>query len=326
MHRLFRQIHTHLRGATRVLIIPHQNPDGDALGAATALAEFLHLHNIPRRIFCATPASAHFDYLPHIEILTNDPAVWQEEFSHIVVVDSGDPIYAGIADHLAALTIRPTIINIDHHPTNQHYGDVNLVVPTASSTNEILYQLFTHNRVPITAHMATSLMTGLLTDTGTFTNGGTTKLALWIGSELIKKGADWAQIKNYVIRDKNLPTLKLWGEVLTRLTHDEASDVVYTWITQEDYQKFGVAPGASEGMSNLLNYLSDGSAALVVEERADGQVKGSFRTTHEGVNVAAWAKALGGGGHIKAAGFRTPGPLTEAIHRILAIATASRQS
>ena len=319
MHRLFRQIHTHLKGAARVLIIPHQNPDGDALGAATALAEFLHQHNIPRRIFCATPASAHFDYLPHIKYLTTDPTVWQEEFSHIVVVDSGDLVYAGVADHLAALPRRPLLINIDHHPTNKGYGDVNLVVPTASSTNEILYQFFTHNRVPITARMATSLMTGLLTDTGTFTNGGTTKLALQVGSELLKKGADWSQIIEYVMRDKSLPTLKLWGTVLGRLTHDTTTDVVYTWITQADYKQYNVAPGASEGMSNLLNYLSDGSAAMVLEERADGQIKGSFRTTHEGVNVAAWASALGGGGHIKAAGFRTPGPLTEAIARILAL-------
>lgn len=307
-----------------MLIIPHQNPDGDALGAATALADFLHTHAIPRQIFCATPASHHFDYLPHIEILTTDPAVWQTEFSHIVVVDSGDLTYAGVADYIAALPRRPLLINIDHHPTNKGYGDVNLVIPTASSTNEILYQLFTHNRVPITVRMATSLMTGLLTDTGTFTNGGTTKLALRAGSELLKKGADWSQIKTHVMRDKNLPTLKLWGEVLARLTHDTATDLVYTWITQTDYAKYNVTPGASEGMSNLLNYLSDGRAALVLEERADGQIKGSFRTTHEGVNVAAWASALGGGGHIKAAGFRTPGPLNEAIARILAL-IAERQ-
>ena len=112
--------------------------------------------------------------------------------------------------------------------------------------------------------------------------------------------------------------------MLTRLTHDTNTDLVYTWITQADYKKYNVAPGASEGMSNLLNYLSDGSAAMVLEERADGQIKGSFRTTHEGVNVAAWASALGGGGHIKAAGFRTPGPLNEAITRILDLIAARK--
>lgn len=313
------QIYQTLLKSERVLIIPHQNPDGDALGAATALADFLSNHKIPWRIFCATPAPAAFNYLPHIDKLTTDPALWKnEQFSTIVDVDSGDLVYAGVADYIAALPRRPLLINIDHHPTNQFYGDLNLVLPTASSTNEILYRFFTYNREPITAKMATALMTGLLTDTGTFTNAGTTRLALSVGSELLKKGANWPLIKEFVMRDKSVAKLKLWGTVLSRLTLDPATEIVYTFITQADYATHHTGENGTEGMANLLNYLSEGRAALVLEERPDSTIKGSFRTTRPDVNVALWAKQFGGGGHVKAAGFKVPGPLDDAIKRILA--------
>lgn len=316
--RIAQEIYLKLLSSKRVLLIPHQSPDGDAMGAVSALATFLDNHAIPRQIWCLTPPPAGLMFLPHANEVSSDPRVWQTQtFDTIVVVDSGDLVYAGVADFIKNLKNKPTLICIDHHATNQNYGDINLVVVKASSTNEILYSFFTANREPITPLMATALMTGLITDTGTFTNAGTSRISLSVGSELIRRGADFKAIKQEIINDKSLPILKLWGEVLSRLTLHEPTGIVYTYILQADLKRHGLTEEQSEGVANFLNFLEEGRAAMVLKERPDTTFKGSFRTTRHDVDVSAWAKLFGGGGHVKAAGFSVALPLEEAVQHIL---------
>lgn len=316
--RIATEIYQKLLLAKHVLVIPHQRPDGDALGAATALAGFLSNHKINHKIWCKTEAPEGLRFLPHAHKLTSQPELWTEhQFDTIVVVDSGDLVYNGSAEYIEKLTNRPTIINIDHHPTNQHYGDINLVLPTASSTNEILHTFFVLNHEPITPDMATSLMTGLITDTGTFTNSGTSQRSLAVGSDLISRGANFGLIKDEVITDKSVAGLRLWGTVMKRLKLHEATDIAYTYVTMEDLAKAQVTEEESDGIANFLNFLEEGQAAMVLKGRADGTVKGSFRTTRSNVDVSAWAKLFGGDGHIKAAGFSVEGPMEKAIEHIL---------
>lgn len=320
--RLSKEIYQKLLTSERVLLIPHQKPDGDAMGAVTALATFLDNHGIYRHIWCLTPPPAGLMFLPHATEVSSDPTLWQTEtFDTIVVVDSGDLVYNGSGPFIDALPYRPTIINIDHHATNQNYGNINLVVTSASSTNEILYSFFSINREPITPLMATSLMTGLITDTGTFTNAGTSRISLSVGGELIRRGADYKKIKQEIINDKTLPALRLWGEVLSRLTLHEPTKIAYTYVAQEDLIKFNVNEEEAEGIANLLNFLDEGRAIMVLKGRPDGSVKGSFRTTLANVNVSAWAQLFGGGGHVKAAGFAVELPLEQAIEHILSTIT-----
>lgn len=316
--RIATEIYQKLLKATQVLIIPHQRPDGDAMGAATALAGFLSNHKINHKIWCKTEAPEGLQFLPHAHKLTSKPELWTEQvFDVIVVVDSGDLVYNGSAEYIEKLIHRPTIINIDHHPTNQHYGDINLVLPTASSTNEILHTFFVLNHEPITPDMATSLMTGLITDTGTFTNSGTSQRSLAVGSDLISRGANFGLIKDEVITDKSVAGLRLWGTVMNRLQLHAFTEIAYTYVTIEDLVQAQVTEEEADGIANFLNFLEEGKAAMVLKGRADGTVKGSFRTTRPDVDVSAWAKLFGGGGHIKAAGFSVEGPMEKAIEHIL---------
>ena len=299
------------------MLVPHQNPDGDALGSATALMHFLHQNDTQFDGFCATPVPPRHKYLPHIERVTNDAALWRPDvYDTLIVVDSGSLRYAGIDMHLSKLERRPTIINIDHHDTNEMFGDLNLVIPKASATTEVLYNFFKVNEAPVNDRIATSLLTGLITDTDNFTNAGTTVAALQIASELIKKGADANIIKNLMFKDKSVNVLKLWGVALSRLTKDEARDIVYTSITQNDLKTLGVSEDDVDGITNFLNNVSEGKARLLLKERPDRQVKGSFRATRDDVDVAKICEALGGGGHQKAAGFTVPGTVDEAIKKV----------
>lgn len=315
--RIAKQIYSALQRANNILLIPHQNPDGDALGSVTALMQLLQTLGKDHTIFCATEYSKKLEFLPGIEFLTTDAAIWKKNnFDLIVVVDSADLSYAGINDHVYELNPKPMIVNIDHHATNDYFGDLNLVIEKASSTCEIIYQLYKINNVRIDRQMATCLLTGLITDTANFTNSATTFQSLQVASDLITRGGDIKLIKKIIYKDKSVNGLKLWGTMLSRLTKHDNHEIVYTYITQEDIQKHGANEDEIEGVANFMNALSEGKAALVLKELHDGSVKGSFRTTRDDTDVAALAKKFGGGGHIKAAGFTVNGPIDEAMSHI----------
>lgn len=317
MHRVSKKIYDWITEHDGFIIVPHQHPDGDALGSATALAGYLEGMGKSWRIFCATPAGKNMAFLPWSDRVETDPALWNDPtVTTVIFVDSGDPVYAGAAEHLKKLPKKPSIINIDHHATNIQYGDLNLVIPDASSTTEVLYHFFTHNRVQIDGRIATSLLTGLITDTGNFSNRGTSRYALMAGSELIKRGARLRQILESVLKNKTVNTLKFWGVILSRLATHETHHIAYTYYTLADVRAFGVSEEESEGIANLLNFLNEGKAAMVAKEREDGTVKVSLRTTKDDVDVSAIARTFGGGGHVKAAGFTVDGPVEKALEYI----------
>ncbi len=313
-----RKIHNHIQQARKVVVIPHQNPDGDALGSATAFFEYLRCLKKEAVIFCATSVSSHWHWLNHANKIVADPAVFSDpDIDAIVVLDSGDLRYAGIdsfvANHPAA------IINIDHHATNEHYGKINLVIPTAAATCEVLYNFFKYGPVPLNQPMATSLLTGLLTDTDTFFNSATSAESMSVGSELLRLGGNLNAIRGRTMKNKSVDALRLWGRVLGRLAKDGESNIAYTYITRADLEECGAGENEAEGIANFLNNLENTAIALILKETTDGKIKGSFRTTRNDLDVSALAKKLGGGGHKKAAGFSTDGTIEEALKKILTL-------
>jgi phosphoesterase RecJ-like protein len=310
------QIHRHIQQAKKVMIVPHQNPDGDAIGAATAFHEYLTTLGKEIIIFCVTSVTDKLLFVPNSTKVVQDPSVFNDHtIDTIVVLDSGDLRYAGIAELVK--NHPATIINIDHHATNEHYGTYNLVLTSAASTTEILYHFFRHNGVRVNQHMATSLLTGLTTDTGNFSNGATSMSAFSVGGDLIRSGGNYNLINNATLRNKSVDTLKLWGKVLSRLEKDERLGLAHTYLTQADMHEYNVPDNESEGIANFLNNLDSINIALILKETADGKIKGSFRTTKNDIDVSAMAKALGGGGHKKAAGFTCDGTIESVLARIL---------
>lgn len=304
--------------AKKIMIVPHQNPDGDAIGAATAFHEYLNELGKEIVIFCVTSVTAKLLFVPNSTRVVQDPAVFQDKsIDTIVVLDSGDLRYAGIAELVK--NHPATIINIDHHATNEQYGRYNLVLTTAASTTEILFHFFRHNGVRVNQRMATSLLTGLTTDTGNFTNGATSQSALTVGGELIRSGGNYNLINNATVRDKSINTLRLWGRVLGRLQKDETTEITHTYLTLADLAEFGVPDNESEGISNFLSNIENAKLTLILRELPDRQVKGSFRTTRNDVDVSALAKQLNGGGHKKAAGFTQDGTIDEILQKILGL-------
>lgn len=312
-----KRILNRIKESKNILLIPHQNPDGDTLGAVTAMMQYLTEQGKPHAAFCATPLSLSLSFLSHTSAITTNPQIWKsQEFDTIIVFDSGDLRYAGVADYIASLPKRPFIINIDHHATNELYGDINFVITSAPSTTEILYRFFYFNNLPISKNIATSLLTGLITDTGNFTNSATTTSSLTIAGELMKKGGDMNGITTAVLKDQTIDGLRLWGTVLARAERHPELDIVYTYVTQGDLTRCNASEKEVEGISNFLNTLNEGRAAMLLKELPNGDYKGSFRTTRNDVDVSAFAKLFHGGGHKKAAGFTVSGPIHTALEHV----------
>ena len=315
MHKIALQINNKFKQARLVLIVPHQNADGDALGSACALFEHLQINGIKARIFCTTATNPKLAFLAHSEKVEADLNIFSNpELDTIVILDSGDLQYAGIYNYVKNHPAQ--IINIDHHHTNQQYGHHNLVISTASSTAEVIYNFLKHIQAKINHKMATALLTGIITDTDNFTNSATSDGAMSIASDLIRRGGNLNLINENTVRNKTINLLRLWGVALNRLSKHADLDLAYTYITQADLLQHQVSENESEGIANFLNNLEDARMTLILKETDDRRIKGSFRTTRDDTDVSTLAKSLGGGGHKKAAGFTTTGTIEEVLEKI----------
>ncbi|MEY4723303.1 MAG: hypothetical protein RLZZ324_816 [Candidatus Parcubacteria bacterium] len=309
---IHRSAHDAITHAKRVLIVSHPSPDGDTLGAACAMLAFCRAHGIPADAWCKDEVPPQYAFMARTEEFGCDPAVFTREAHDVLCVfDAGDLRYAGIDALIPLMPERPRIINFDHHSTNEKFGDINVLDVTASSTAEVVYDFLGENDEEVSYEASVCLLTGILTDTGIFSNAATTWTSLGAASALLRRGAKIEEVAKHLMRNKPIAALRLWGTVLARLKHDAATGMASTALFRKEIAESGVEDEHVEGLSNFLNMFLDVKALLVLKELPNGLVKGSYRTIAPDVDVAALALAYGGGGHKKAAGFTIAGAITE---------------
>jgi phosphoesterase RecJ-like protein len=158
---------------------------------------------------------------------------------------------------------------------------------------------------------ATCLLTGLITDTGSFSNLATTASAVDVAAKLLAKGANLPQISKQALQYRPYNSLKLWGRALERLHEDPTTGMIVTAVTLQDIHECNADEEAVSGISNFLNGLDQAAEKIimVLAQSQPGVIKGSLRTTHPLLDVTEFAKLYGGGGHKKAAGFSLTGTL-----------------
>lgn len=321
-NHIAKQIYTTILAAKSIVLIPHKNPDGDALGSSTAFAEWLSTLQKSFSLFCKTNASYKFSYLPHFEKISSDKSIWENPIDVVVVFDSGDIVYAGVQEEISKLKDNTVIINIDHHATNIFFGNFNFVDATASSTSEMIHRFFSINNISINKSMSTSLMTGFITDTDNFTNAATSGPAISAVGNLLKKGNQLVPIQDRVYKNISMPGLKVWGKMLERLEYNKELAVVYSYILEQDIVESGVEEKEREGfftlMNNYMNNIEEGKMKFLLKETGSNLWRGSFRTTRDDVDVSKYAKIIdnNGGGHKKAAGFQVSGTLEKSLQNI----------
>ncbi|MBI4948073.1 bifunctional oligoribonuclease/PAP phosphatase NrnA [Candidatus Berkelbacteria bacterium] len=245
----------------------------------------------------------------HGSLMPEDVSVTRSrpKYDLVVMLDCADNERLGsIYTETPDLFFETPTINIDHHATNSHFAKVNWVDMTASSTCEMLVSLIEalgKGEQLIDEEVATSLLTGLTTDTGSFQNQSTTPKALTIAAQLVATGARQQQIIDRVFRSRPLSTLKLWGKALTNIREEKELEFAWVTLSKSDFEAVGADLEERDGLIDQLLKTVEGINFVVLLCQIDGTLKASLRSVSPKYDVASIAAQFGGGGHTLAAGF-----------------------
>jgi bifunctional oligoribonuclease and PAP phosphatase NrnA len=279
------------------LIAGHVNPEGDAIGSAVALALALREMGKKAEVINRDPLPRQLAFLSFEGVFSRRAAV-TEPVEVLVVVDCADLKRTGFFEG-GPLPID-LLVNIDHHVTNPGFGDVNWVVPEATATGEMIYDLLKEMKIPMTPGIATALYTALLSDTGAFRYANTNEKSLRIGAELIEKGADPALIARGLFEIIRPEKLKLLGDVLTHMELSDDKKVAWVEVTQAQMEKTNTIEADTEDFIDYPRLIRGVEAAVFFREVTPRQFKISLRSEGK-VDVSALAQQWGGGGHRNAA-------------------------
>ncbi|OGL98270.1 hypothetical protein A2304_00265 [Candidatus Uhrbacteria bacterium RIFOXYB2_FULL_57_15] len=298
-----KRIHDMLVTAKRPVFVADERLDGDSLGSSLAVADYLKSRGVRVPVFVSEPVPAKYRFLPNVNLCTTDEAIFDDvSIDLLVTFDCSDAAF--VSRLHARVPSRPPIVNIDHHATNSRYGQVNQVVTDSPATAEVVHRFFRENHIVPSRDAATCLMTGICFDTTVFSNDATNQRAFDAASDLLMGGARIQEVIRNMYQNRSVNMLRIWGAALERLRRHPEKGVVATFITRADMEGAGVTDDEVDGLSNFLNLVTDADVLFVFRETVDGSVKASMRST--GPDVSLVAKAMGGGGHRKAAGFTVP--------------------
>jgi phosphoesterase RecJ-like protein len=307
-----------LGAAPSVAVVSHVNPEGDAIGSV--LAAVLALRGAGKRTgaFNADPAPPGLQHLPGVAELRRE-VPRDRPFACYLVLDTADlPRTGGLLDG------RPrdaVVLNVDHHPGNTRFGDVNWVEPGASSAGEMVYRLLREMALPILPDVAANLYAAILTDTGGFRYGNTTAESLRVAAELVTAGAVPETIAQGLVANRDPREWRLLSEVLAGLTVTAGGRVAWIEVTAAARQRAGVGLEVTEDFIQYPRNLAGVRLAVAFKEISADEVRVSLRSYGE-VDAARLAGAFGGGGHRNAAGCTVRDGLAAAKAQVLAAAEA----
>jgi phosphoesterase RecJ-like protein len=309
---LVRQAVDLLKTGKRIICVCHRNPDGDAIGSITGIAQLVeeNIPNIPVDLCCVDPSPPTFTFLPLAQRIRQD--LIPKEGDIFIFLDSAEPKLTEYHETLSQIFggTWPSVC-IDHHPTNTKYAKVNIIVPEASSTCEIIVDMAEILGWKLTPEIATCLLNGVYTDTGGLVHSNTTAKVYRTVSKLLKAGARQQAIVQNVFRSAKISTLRLWGRVLEKISVTPEGGAISA-LTEGDFRATGADYSELTGAIDYVNAVPGMKFSLVLAERA-GKVKGSLRTLRDDVDVSKMASQFQGGGHKKAAGFAVSGKLVPEV-------------
>jgi phosphoesterase RecJ-like protein len=309
-----------LRSHDRFLLVTHENPDGDALGSLLAMK--LALDQLGKDsvmyLYGSAPLPAEYGFMPLDGLRREVPD--DAGARVLVALDCANESRLGPDPSL--LASAPLSIDIDHHHDNSRFGQINLIVSNASSTGEVLRDLFHELDVRLTPEMAEALYIALVTDTGRFQYRNTTPKALRLAAELVEAGADVHRVFQGVYESVQFAKLKLLARALERAEVYEGGAIVVSYLLRTDFSDVGAAEPYSEGIIDFLRAVEGAEMAVLIREppRRDGTAPSrrvSLRSSTDELDVSAIARKSGGGGHRQAAGFSTEASIPEITSFVL---------
>lgn len=303
-----------LQASERPLLIAHPRPDGDTIGCTLALRLALLALGKAPRIACVHPLPGNLDYLPGaaaFEVAIPEDA----DIDLVVAVDMSDLSRTG-GIYKPAWAERLKLVVIDHHATNDAFGDVNLIEPEAAATALPMARVIHALGIPLRDDIATCLLAALITDTRGLRTETTTPAVLRFVSELVEAGGDYLGVMQRTLDAVPYKQMKAWGVALSRLQLE--TGIAWTTFPLAEKQALDIEDHDDLDLGNLLSQTREAQLFASLLEMRDGTVKVSLRA-RPGYDVAWIAKQLGGGGHTQAAGYSLPGSLDLVVRDTLAL-------
>jgi len=291
-----------LGNARKVLITSHVRPDGDAVGSLLGLGLALQNAGKTVQMVLVDGVPSSFDYLEGSDQVRKEA---QEDFDTFITVDCADFKRVGKSFQ----SVRKPDINIDHHITNERFGELNLIEGKDVATAAILTKYLPAWGYEITRPIAAALLTGIITDTLGFRTSNMTSEALRQAATLMDTGVDMPDIYMRGLVHRSLPAARYWGAGLSRLASSDG--IVWSALSLEDRKACGYSGNDDADLINMISAIKGHKVGMIFVEQHDNHVKISWRALEPGVDVSPIATHFGGGGHAAAAGADIAGTLAQ---------------
>lgn len=313
MKEIAKKISKLISSSQNIAIVSHINPDGDNLGSCSALLDILKLQNKSVYFLENDMVPKDFKFIKYTEDRI-DIGELSESIDLLVVLDSSDEKRLGKkSDEIIKLAKK--VINIDHHKSNTKYADVNLVIPTASSTGEVIYKLAILLGWEISKDAATSLYTAISTDTGRFQYDTVTAETHNIISHLIKLGANTQLVNTKVYQSRTFEKTSLLIKVLQSIKYYENKKIAVVVCKISDFEETNSSPSDTEGIVEFVRNTEGVELAILLKETEDN-IKLSLRSKSY-IDCTEIAKQFNGGGHVRASGASLYMPLDKSISEVI---------
>jgi phosphoesterase RecJ-like protein len=291
-----------IRANQRFVIASHARPDGDSIGSELAAAYALRELGKQVTVVNADPASGplmQFPGVPDIQITDE----LTEPFDVSIIMECSDLARTGVRG-----LDRGIVINIDHHPGNTGYGQVNWFDASAAACGEMVFDLVRALGVPLTREIATHVYLAILTDTGSFHYSHITPRTFAISGQALEAGVDPVLVARNVYDSNNMGRLKLFGAVLGAMQIDPSGRIAIVYVDHEMARAAGGTYEDTEGLINLPLTVKEIEAVIFFKQIEGEEYRVSMRSKGD-IDIGSIAKAFGGGGHKNAAGFSITGPI-----------------
>ncbi len=299
-----------IRQHQKFAITSHARPDGDAIGSEIALALGLRQIGKEVRVVNADRHPSVYDFLPGIEVIQIGGR-FTGLYDALIILECSDVTRTGVPD-----LERHFIINIDHHPNTQPYGDMNWVDDRAAAVAEMVYLIMREIGVRITPEIATNLYVAIMTDTGSFQFSNTSARTFEIARELVAAGADPSRIAQSVYMSHSPSKLLLLSKILDTLEIHPSRKIAWVALTQDMLRETGGSVAETEGVVNYPLSMEGVVVVAFFKEEGENKYRVSLRSKDH-YNVSRAAEAFGGGGHINAAGLWAEGSLDDVKKQVI---------
>lgn len=311
----FEEIAAVLRSRQRFLVISHMRPDGDALGCQIAMGLALKSIGKDVTVWNEDGMPPKFEYLPGHELVLKPPQD-ARDFDVVVMIDTAVQNRGGTP--LASVRHADLWINIDHHVSNDRYGDLAYIDSTAPAAGQILFEFFRATGFEVSEAIAVNLFAAISTDTGSFQYPSTTARTYEIAAELIKTGVNVGELSQQIYESYPRRRLELLRSLLNVLHFARDGRVASFGLALSTARELEIQPEDTEGLIDTIRGVQGVVVAAFFEELPEGKVRISLRSKDKRADVCKVCGQFGGGGHTLASGARATGTLAEVSAAVLA--------